>query len=239
MTNISPRRRRLKTTVLCGAALLTFASGCGSATTHGAGVASLGTTTTAASAAGQGAPGPSTTIDPKDALVAYTKCMRDNGIAMSDPQVVQNVPSGQAPTAGSGPGSGGSGTGAVIAISSGAGAIITSSGGIDVKSDAYKSASAKCQPLLDSSIGQIKVDPQVQAEQRKQMLDFAKCMRAHGIDTPDPVFGDNGSVSVSASATGVGKGNADPGSDAYKAANTACGQGGAGGIAVGASSVGS
>ena len=236
MTHISPRRRRLRTTVVCGAALLAFASGCGSASTHGPGVASLGTTTTAASATGQGAPGPSTTIEPKDALVAYAKCMRDNGITMSDPQV---VPSGKAPTPMTGPGSGGSGTGAVIAINSGAGAIITSSGDVDVNSDAYKAASAKCQPLLDSSIGQIKVDPQVQAEQRQQMLDFAKCMRAHGINTPDPVFGDNGSVSVGASATGVGTGNADPSSDAYKAANTACGQGGAVGIAVGPPSGGS
>lgn len=237
MNHTPPRRRRLTTTVLCGAALLTFA-GCGSATTHGAGVASLGTTTAPAAATGQGGSGPSTTIDPKDALVAYTKCMRDNGVAMSDPKVVQDAPGGKGPTAVSDPGSGGAGTGAVIAISSGAGAIITS-GNIDVNSEAYKTASAKCQPLLDSSIGQTKVDPQVQAEQRQQMLDFAKCMRAHGIDAPDPVFGDNGSISVSASATGEGNGNADPGSDAFRAANAACGQGGAGGIAVGTPSAGS
>ena len=29
---------------------------------------------------------------------------------------------------------------------------------------------------------------------REQMLEFAECMREHGIDMPDPVFGDDGGV---------------------------------------------
>jgi hypothetical protein len=34
--------------------------------------------------------------------------------------------------------------------------------------------------------------PASEADTQQAMLDFAKCMREHGIDMPDPTFGDNG-----------------------------------------------
>ena len=39
-----------------------------------------------------------------------------------------------------------------------------------------------------------------EADAQQAMLDFAQCMREHGIDMPDPQFGDNGQATFSAGA---------------------------------------
>jgi hypothetical protein len=59
------------------------------------------------------------------------------------------------------------------------------------------------------------------------MLAFARCMREHGIDMPDPDTsgGHGGVMTFSASASaGAGDGDAklDPGADKFQAANEAC-----------------
>jgi hypothetical protein len=41
-----------------------------------------------------------------------------------------------------------------------------------------------------------------EADVQQAMLDFAKCMREHGIDMPDPTFGENGDAQFNAGATG-------------------------------------
>ena len=54
------------------------------------------------------------------------------------------------------------------------------------------------------------------------MLAFARCMREHGIDMPDPdTSGGNGVVTFSASAVGEG-GQLDPESNKFEEANEAC-----------------
>ena len=39
-------------------------------------------------------------------------------------------------------------------------------------------------------------DPERLAEMREQMLEFAQCMRDHGIDMPDPTFDENGRIKI-------------------------------------------
>jgi hypothetical protein len=41
-----------------------------------------------------------------------------------------------------------------------------------------------------------------EADVQQAMLDFAKCMREHGIDMPDPTFDENGGAQFSAGASG-------------------------------------
>ena len=51
------------------------------------------------------------------------------------------------------------------------------------------------------------------------MLDFARCMREHGVDMPDPTFNGNGGVAI----TGSGKaGGPGPGDATFEAAQKAC-----------------
>ena len=47
-------------------------------------------------------------------------------------------------------------------------------------------------------MGDIELDPEQQAEMREQLLEFAECMRDHGIDMADPVFGEDGRVEIRA-----------------------------------------
>ena len=74
-------------------------------------------------------------------------------------------------------------------------------------------------------MGEIELDPEQEAEMREQLLEFAECMRDHGIDMPDPVFYEDGRVTMSAEA---GE-RFEPGDDeTFEAASEECGRDGAG-----------
>lgn len=203
-TNTRPSARSIRTirrtvlATLCVAAL----AACGSTADSSSGdIASLGTDESAAASndTGESTPDTSTSdsIDPADAFVAYTECMRDEGIDLPDAQIVSS--------------DGGATQGGVIAIGS---AEPGSENGPqsdlpDFDSEEYEAANDLCQPILDDAMGEIEIDPEVQAEQREQMLAHAQCMRDQGIDFPDPVFSDNGSVTMT-----VGDDEGGPMSDA-------------------------
>jgi hypothetical protein len=97
-------------------------------------------------------------------------------------------------------------------------------GVIDITGDAddatFQDAQEACEPLMENAMGDIEIDPEQQAEMEEQMLAFAECMREHGVDMPDPVFGSDGRVTV----------NGGPGpeveSDEFEAAAEECGQDG-------------
>lgn len=172
---------------LAAVAMAGMLAACGSSADNGSdsgddGVASLGSTTTSPDGDEQST---ETSVDPEEAMLAYTECMRDEGIDMPDPVFVDE---------------GDGKTGGAIAISSD-----DAEGGdgpsIDFDSDEFKAAEEKCKPLMDDAVGSMEVDPEQQAEMREQMLEFAQCMRDQGIDFPDPEFGDNGMVTM-----GVGPG---------------------------------
>ena len=75
----------------------------------------------------------------------------------------------------------------------------------------------------DNAIGDIEIDPEQQAEMQAQMLEFAECMREHGIDMPDPEFGADGTVRVESRTLGEQR-PAD--ADGVEEAAEECGQDG-------------
>lgn len=193
---------------------------CGSAPdSSGDNVASLGTTTTTDT--GEESPDSSTpdSVDPEDAFNAYAQCMRDEGVDLPDPQVVSADAAG-------------GGNGGRIIVNSEAAAESPAPGGtvIDFAGEEFQAAEKICRPILDDAFGDIEIDPEVLAEQREQMLNFAECMREQGIDYPDPIFSDDGGVTI-----GVGSADDrdlpfDPESDEWQAASEACGDFLAGGF---------
>jgi hypothetical protein len=117
--------------------------------------------------------------DPEEAFRAFAQCMREHGIDMPDPQVSDDGKGGvgftvEAPAGGvSGPGPG---------------------------DEAFKAANKACQQHLKGVVsGRNGKGPSDEDREKfqKQALAFAKCMRAHGIDMPDPTFqGDGGIMQI-------------------------------------------
>jgi hypothetical protein len=78
------------------------------------------------------------------------------------------------------------------------------------------SALTACRSSLVQAFPQIDLSPAGQAQRRRQALQFAECMRSHGVDIPDP--------SGSGPAGGLERSlqSADQNSPTFKAANAAC-----------------
>jgi hypothetical protein len=126
---------------------------------------------------------PSPSLDPQAAMLAFTQCMRQHGVNVSDSsgqgRVQITVPNTQGHT--------------------------------------FQSAQTACQkylPKLGGS-GSATPDPARTAE----LLKFAQCMRAHGVDVPDPQTSGNG---FAFSLGGPGAPKIDPNSAAFKNAQSAC-----------------
>ncbi len=133
-------------------------------------------------------------LDPDEAMLAYTECMREHGIDMPDPQPA-------------GPG----GERGAIALQ------------VDPSSEDFEAAQAACEPIMEDAFGEMEIDPEREAEMREQMLAFTECMREHGIDMPDPVFGEGGRVEISAGEGGQAMPGDGPDSEEFQAAQEACG----------------
>ena len=56
-----------------------------------------------------------------------------------------------------------------------------------------------------------------QASNEEAQLEFAECMREHGVDMPDPQFDGKGKVAMK-----IGKGGLDPNSPAFEEASESC-----------------
>jgi hypothetical protein len=168
----------------------------------------LASLTVAAALAGCGRPasaggsGSSPTPDPKTAAYRFAACMRAHGVDMPDPQTISN----------------GAGGGTVHEFKANPG-----SGNNplpDPKSQQFQAAQRACRSLLPNG-GQL--SPQQQAQQRENALKFAQCMRAHGVDLPDPGNGGSGSDrGLSINGVGIGAGNINPDDPAFKSAMNAC-----------------
>jgi hypothetical protein len=207
-----PGLRSAATAVLLGSLTLALAA-CGKGDDDaGAQVASLGETATTAPS-GDGGDGAAaddngddeteSSVDPEDAFLEFAKCMREHGVDMDDPVID------------------GSGRGA-IAIGGGPG----SDGGDGPDRETLDAAQEACQPLLDDVVSdrQAQMDPEEIQQMQDEALEFSKCMREHGIDFPDPVFGDGGTVSISLGEPGGG--GLDPQSEEFQAAQEECGRNG-------------
>jgi hypothetical protein len=204
---------------------------CGSAAANDREVASLSTTPTGEATTGTGtgdtsgdATGTTAVVDPTDAPLKFAKCMREHGIDMPDPTI-------------------GAGGEVTMQIGGPPGGANDPGNAPDPKE--VDAANKACQHFMDDASKSF--DPPSAEEQKKMQesaLAFAKCMRDHGVDMPDPTFSDTGafSISVGAGPNGSAPTNNGPlvdfNSDEFKAANEACGGPDGGGFVVSADPAG-
>ncbi|KAA1428767.1 hypothetical protein [Nocardioides antri] len=142
-----------------------------------------------ASDGGKGEPGAGDPAqDPDAAALAWAKCMRENGVDIPDPKPADD---GKGGDVGLAPGLGGPMPG--------------------VDAEAFAAAKEACAEHAEGMGG---VDGGGFTEEDKQrMVDFARCMREHGVDMPDPDFdGGDGEMGV----------EIDPNDSDFEAAQEAC-----------------
>jgi hypothetical protein len=84
---------------------------------------------------------------------------------------------------------------------------------------AFDSAQKACDRFR--AAGEKSITPAQRAAFQDQALKFARCMRAHGIDMPDPQNSGSGGIAIQKHA-GPGGGGPDPSSPIFQSAQTAC-----------------
>ena len=151
-------------------ALSLGAGACGSA--KGNAVASLSghTSTTAAASHDRAA----SKKEFEDAMLDYAKCMREHGVDMPDP-TFSDTGGGKGMFTVGAPGGAGPGK----------------------DSTAFTNADKACKPILDKAQQDMpQPTPEEEAKMRDNALAFARCMRDHGVDMPDPTFDDQGRAQI-------------------------------------------
>jgi hypothetical protein len=191
------RSHRLPVLILLAAGLATGAACGGSGPGDGNGVASIQTAADKNSGSGSasGAKNDKPETNPEDAMLAFARCMRENGVDMPDPDT-----------------SGGAG---VVTFRAG-----PASGGqrIDADSDTFGKAHDTCKHLMGDA-GPMNLTPEQQQEMQDQALAFSRCMREHGVNMPDPSFGGEGQVMMK-----IGPDDGlDPNDPEFQEAQQACG----------------
>jgi hypothetical protein len=167
-----------------------------SATAGGPGVATLDEPGASASSAPADAAASTAPSDPQEAFLAYAQCMRDHGIDMPDPEMV--------PVEGEGPGG--------VAFKVGV------DGGATLDKEDFRAADTACHHFLANVVGD-KAGGGLSPEDEDRLLQFARCMREHGIDMPDPQTG-GGMIIDEEQGDGS---RIDPNSAEFQAAQEACG----------------
>ncbi|HEV8298515.1 MAG TPA: hypothetical protein VGQ20_14515 [Acidimicrobiales bacterium] len=148
----------------------------------GSGVASLADGASEDTAAKDGEA--MTEEETQEAFRQYAACMREHGVDMQDPSADGGGPQVVKPQGGS--------DGPTSAFSVG-GATVT---GLSPDDPTFKEADAACKHIIAGVIANARenMDPEELEKMKQQALDFAKCMREHGVDMPDPQFGENGEM---------------------------------------------
>jgi hypothetical protein len=100
-------------------------------------------------------------VDPDEALLAYAGCMRENGIPMIDPRLVQ--------------GDDGASGGVGFALEAGV---------VEIDKGTFREADSTCRRHLANVVHD--AGPGLSAEDEERLLAFARCMRDHGVNVPDP-----------------------------------------------------
>jgi hypothetical protein len=79
----------------------------------------------------------------------------------------------------------------------------------------FEAAQKACSEHLENARPR-NLDPEQEQEMREAILAFAKCMREHGVDMPDPEFGEGGRGTVRM------RGNINPNDPKFREAEEAC-----------------
>jgi hypothetical protein len=198
--------------VLVTAALSLIAVACGGGGAGPEGVASLSAPDSATTVpAPDGSTGGDSTdgdaegeVDTEQALLDFAECMREHGIDIEDPSF-----------------SGDGGGFIRIGPPPGDGAGDTP----DADVEAMQAAQEACSEHLEGIAQEFgEIDP---TERQDQALEFAQCMRDHGVDMPDPDFSDVGPEFSSEDGEGEAPsgpfGDLDPEDPAFQAALEECG----------------
>jgi hypothetical protein len=158
--------------------------------------AALATAVLTVAACGGGTPTSSGTgskkgpnAEDRTAMLDFARCMRQHGVDMPDPT-----------------------------FSDGGARVEQHSGPGKLSPEKQRSADQACKKYQDK----IKPPALSDAEKekfKKQALAQSRCMRAHGIDMPDPTFDENGGATVK---IGEGAGGVRPDDPKFRAAQRAC-----------------
>jgi hypothetical protein len=156
-------RVRTVSTLVAVIASMLVASGCG-ASSEAPRIATLQGTSQAAAArqleqASGSASSGDAKLTPEQAILRFTKCFRDNGVDVPDPDV---------DSAGN------------LRLDFGSGA------DIDPEDPAVKRAQEICRPLANAIIQSFSPDDIVAL--RDTLVEYAACLRRAGLDVPDPNF---------------------------------------------------
>jgi hypothetical protein len=113
----------------------------------------------------------------------------------------------------------------------GSGGIKLTGRNINPNDPKVKTAQQACQKYMEIGGGET-IDPARRAKLQEAALNFARCMRQHGVDMPDPQLSGKGGLTFQAgprsgtggpSSSGNGKGlGVNPDSPKFKAADKAC-----------------
>ncbi|MCU1396059.1 MAG: hypothetical protein JWM34_4487 [Ilumatobacteraceae bacterium] len=209
---IARRRATLLSIVSLGVVLTFVAASCGSSSKSSSTpkVATLGTATAAS-----GGTASSTPVNTQDALLAYAKCMRDNGIDMADPTFDAN----------------GNPTGGIFGRNS----------GIDRRSEEFQTAQGACGGLIKGvTFGNGQGGGLNRNAIQSALNDFTACLRDKGLDVNDITFGNGqgranggggfgGPPGTGGATTGTGGGNGGGAGATPAGGSTPGGGGGFGG----------
>jgi hypothetical protein len=129
----------------------------------------------------------------EEAFRKFAQCMREHGVDVSDPKFDEDG----GPVVFGGPTRGGE------------------QGQPDQQK--FEQANKECQHFIKDVVNQSgpKPDAEEQKKTQDQALKFAKCMRGHGIDMPDPKFDQSGGLAVDA-------GGNDPNDPKFREAQKIC-----------------
>jgi hypothetical protein len=159
------------------------------------GIASLQESTTAGDDSSTTTAG---AVDPEQAVLDFAACMREHGVDMPDPEI----------------NSAGGGIGFGFTIQGEA----SDQGPGAAQMQQMQEANEACQHFLEGVVQEF--DRPDMTEMQDQMLAFSQCMRDHGIDYPDPVFSEDGGVTLVGPDEGTG--GFDPTDPDFQAAQEAC-----------------
>ena len=142
---------------------------------------------------GGGGASSSPTPDAYQQALKFSQCMRAHGVNFPDPQSVNG------------------GQGVTVRVTPGAG-----DAQLNPDSTQFQHARNACKQYLPNG-GQL--SPEQQAQQQQNALKYAQCMRAHGVDVPDPQPGSGGLVIRGGSGNGA---KVNPDDPKFQAAQQAC-----------------
>ena len=146
-------------------------------------------------ACGSGSSGDNaSTDDSEQRALQFARCMRDHGVDIPDPQVSKGGGGGNFSFRVGGPGA---------------------KGGRGPDPQRVQGAMSACRKYMPN--GGKPPSAAQQQEMRDRALRFARCMRGHGVDFPDPKAGPGGGVII-----GGPKASFNPASPSFQRAQKAC-----------------